>query len=112
MKINIVSEYNGVSSVRKIQRILGTNEFPELDNATTCFDKTGINIFVADYTPVCAGDILIKYPNKVWKKLRTNSKIVNQILKRIEYREPHCFRKSNILASIKLSKIKYIEIKD
>ena len=111
MKINIVSEYNGASSVRKIQRILGTLDFPELHNATNCFDKTRINIFVADYTPVCAGDILIKYPDKVWQKLRINSKIVNQIMKRIEYREPHCFRKSNILASIKLSKIQSIEIK-
>ena len=112
MKINIVSEYNGVSSVRKIQRILGTVDFPELHNATNWFVETEINIFAADYTPVCTGDILIKYPDSKWQKLRTNSKIVNQIMKRITFREPHCFRKSNILASINLSKIQSIDIKD
>lgn len=112
MKINIVSEYNGISSVRKIHSILGTNIFPELLNASNTFDLEGINIFVADYTPVQSGDILIKYPNKVWQKLRLNSNIVNNIMKRIQYREPHCFRKANILASINLSKINFIEIKD
>lgn len=112
MKINIVSEYNGVSSVRKVKRILGTNEFPELENANNKFDLDNINIFNADYTPVQSGDILIKYPSGKWEKLRINSRIVNQIMKQIEFREPHCFRKSNILASIELSKIKYIEIKD
>lgn len=107
MKINIVNGY-GLGDVIKMNSILGTNEFPKLNNPTNEFDINGINVLSCDYTPIRCGDIFIKYPDKTWEKLRTNSKIVKNILSKIDFVVPHCCRKSNILASIKRSQIKEI----
>lgn len=111
MNINIVCGY-GLNDVRQIKRILGTKELPILNNSSNEFELNKVNIFVADYTPMETGNILIKYPDNVWVKLRINSKIVNHIMKQIEYKTPHYFKNQNVMASIQLSKIKSIEIKD
>ena len=111
MKVNIVHGY-GLNDVRQINKIINSVNMPILNNKIGEFNENEINLFVCDYTPVQTGDILIKYPNSEWKKLKANSIIIKEILKRITYREPHCFKKQNIMASIHLSKITNINIKD
>lgn len=108
MKLNIVHGY-GLHDVRQLNSIIGTYKYPKLNNQINEFIDNGVNVFIADYTPVQQGNILIKYPNQVWKKLRLNSKIVKTILANITFVKPHCSTKSNILASIHRSRIITIE---
>ena len=114
MKINILkAKYSGHDIVVKLNGLIDTNN--ELDTKylknPQFYNKDEINILVYDYTPVIRGNILIKYPNESWTRLRMNSKIFNLTKKRITYREVHPIKKSNWLHSIQQSKLNSIDIR-
>ena len=94
----------------RLKQLLGTNESinnEDFENYSY-YNDNEINIIAFDYTPVRNGDVYIKYPNKVWEKLKLNSKIINKIKKNIVIRTPHISNKSYIICSIRSSELNYI----
>lgn len=116
MRFNIMIFDGGVETVIKCNKLIGTNLVPirmDLRSVNnTNFDLHTTNIIVYDYTPVISGNIIIRYPGTEWKKLKLNSKLVHTIMSKIQFKQPHAMRRANILASIKLSHIQYIDITD
>lgn len=112
-RVNIIrAKYTGGGIVIRLKQLLGTNESINNEDFENypCYNSNEINIIAFDYTPVISGDVYIKYPNKVWEKLRLNSKIINKIKKNIVIRTPHISNKSNIIMSIRSSELNFIEL--
>jgi hypothetical protein len=62
------------------------------------YNEEKVMILISDYSPVISGNVQIKYPGKKWELLKLNSKIVNKLKKKVDFRVIHGNDRSSWLA--------------
>lgn len=103
-QVNILRGKNGHEGTKYLKSLYENRNIDvdvlksHLRNAFT-YDEDKVMILICDYTPVIGGNIQIKYPNQEnWQKLRMNSKTVNTIKKKVDFREIHAIDRASWLA--------------
>ena len=105
MKIHILKSKMGGDINNSLNNIINLDltggEIKEKITNPENYDIGEVMILISGYVPITTSALHIKYPGKAWEKLRMNSKIFNQLKKKVEFRSIHAIDKHSWLSCAK-----------